>query len=58
MRITENVASTIKCLSDKMRYAGADPDPTALSKLNHEYNCENCDDAETCNKVQIAIESL
>ncbi len=48
-------ARAMKCLGGKLETAAADPDPKALEKLTTEYNCQACNDVETCHKLFMCV---
>ena len=47
-KMTREQVNTLNCLSKKLQYADADPDPQSLIKLTTEYNCSGCANVHQC----------
>ena len=54
-KMTREQVNTLDCLSKKLQYADADPDPQSLIKLTTEYNCSGCANVHQCSMFYHAI---
>ena len=51
----KQLVQTLICLGRKLTNAINDPDPEALSKLEIEYNCLNCDNYKLCLRINVKL---
>ena len=58
MKVTKRIAIAMRCLGGKLEFAAADPDPKTLQELATEYNCKNCPETKTCDKLYIAAKEI